>query len=115
MGIEGDYVGGTERGCYLTFRYRAHITDALCEDQIWSERLDSYDIDLVHAAIIAQRRAHGRIDLPAREASEIGPRSREPRPVGDALGIIAAVRDPDEPVCETECTDDLGGTGQQGH
>src|SRR5467141_3177436 len=40
----------------LTLRYRTNVADPLREYEIGLERLESSDVDLIHAAMIAQRR-----------------------------------------------------------
>src|SRR5438552_16422791 len=74
----------------------ADVADPLREDEIGVERADSRDVDLVHAAVVAQRRADRGIDFIAGEAIEIGAGPREPRAISHTRRVIAAVRNPDE-------------------
>jgi hypothetical protein len=110
--VEGENLSSHNRSDELTLRHRTNVADPLGEDEIGLERGECIDIDLIHAAMIAQCRAHSRIDLPARQALETRARARKPRPVGDARGVVATVRDPDQPVLETERADNLGGAGK---
>jgi len=59
MGIEGENLGPLKRCEDLHLRHRAHIADPLREDEIGLESFESVDIDLIHAAVVAQRRADG--------------------------------------------------------
>ena len=111
--VECESVDSHQRGYDLTLGYRTHITDPLREDDIGGERADSRDVDLVHAAMVAQRRADGGIDFTTREAIEIGAGPREPRAISHTGRVIAAVRNPDESLFESQGADDFGRAGKQ--
>jgi hypothetical protein len=50
----------------LAFRDRAHVADALRQNQIRLECLETRDVDFIDAAIIPHRGTNRGIDLPAR-------------------------------------------------
>ena len=105
--------GEVSKSCdRLTLRHRADVADALGDDEIRLERGDSGDVDLIHAAIVAECGANRSIDLPAREASEVVARTRQPGPARDAWRVIAAMRNPNQPILEPERTDDFGRAGE---
>ena len=71
------------------------------------------DVDLVDAAILMQRRANRGIDLGTRQPRKIAPRPCQSGEMGDARRVVAAVRDADEPVLESERAHNLRGARQQ--
>lgn len=100
MSIEREDLTSSNRCDDLAFWYCAHIANALREYEVGLERLDGVDIDLVHAAVVPQRRADGRINLTARQPFKVGSWPGQPRAASDAGRVIAAVRNPDEPALE---------------
>src|SRR6266576_4481233 len=97
------------------FGHGTYITDSLGKDEIRFKRGQPIDIDLVHAAVVAKRRANGLVDLAAREAVELRTRSREAGTIDDRLGIVTAMRNPDESIFQAERTNNLSSTRQQRH
>jgi len=100
MGIECDDGGRKRRGRNLALGHRTDIADTLRQHEIGLELADAGDIDLIDAAVIAHGGMDRGVDLPARQTLETHTRAREPGQIGDARRIVAAVRDPDEPVGE---------------
>src|SRR6267378_1999578 len=99
----------------LTFGHGTYITDSLGKNEVRFKRGQPIEIDLVHAAVVAERRANGLVDLAAREPVELRTRSRQAGTIDDGLGIVTAMRDPDESIFQSERTHNLGSTRQQRH
>ena len=114
MSIEGHDLGSHsgERE-HLTLGNRTDVADPLRENEVWLEIADRLDVDLVDAAILMQRRANRGIDLGTRQPRKIATRSCQSGEMGDARRVVAAVRDTDEPVLESERAHDLRGARQQ--
>ena len=55
----------------LTLRHCTDVANALRNHEIGLERANRIHVDLVHTAVVAQRRADRRIDLAARQSREI--------------------------------------------
>src|SRR6267378_5317921 len=82
----------------LTFGHGTYITDSLGKNEVRFKRGQPIEIDLVHAAVVAERRANRLVDFAAREPVELRTRSREAGTIDDGLGIVTAMRDPDESI-----------------
>src|SRR5882762_7032542 len=113
MGVERDDGGSKRRGRNLALGHRTDIADTLRQDEIRPEFADAGDIDLIHAAVIPQSGADGGVNLTARQPFEVGSRPRQPRAISDARRVVAAVRDSDETISQTERANDLGSARQQ--
>ena len=76
VGVEGENFTADNRGDDLALRYCAHVANPLREHEIRLEERDGVDVDLVHAAMVPQRCADGRVNLTARQPFEVDSRPR---------------------------------------
>ncbi len=98
----------------LAARNGADLAEILRDDQVGGELLEQFRVDLVERPAVAERVAHGAVDLGAPELVRVDARGRDDRH-GLHLGwVVALVRTPDEVVSEPEGGDDLGRARNEG-